>query len=71
MKTASKEVLVLVAASTFGLVMAMTLPQSAIAESGVSFEEISATFPVASTQNELVSSVDWSKVKQEPVSPTF
>jgi len=71
MKTVTNNVLILVAASTFGLVMAMALPQSTIADNAVTLDGISSNVVVANTQHELVSSVDWSKIKQEPTSPTF
>jgi hypothetical protein len=71
MKTVAKDVLVLVAASTFGLVLAMTAPQSASADNGAALEGYSATVTGANSQSDLVSSVDWSKIKQEPTSPTF
>jgi hypothetical protein len=71
MKTAANNALVLVAAAAFGLVLAMALPQSSIADNSVTLDGISANLIVASNQSELVSSVDWSKIQAEPASPTF
>jgi hypothetical protein len=66
MKAAAKNILVVIAASVFGLVLAMNLPQSTRVDN-----EVAPNLTSANSGSDLVNSVDWSKVKQEPMSPTF
>jgi hypothetical protein len=71
MKAPARNILILTAASVFGLLLAMNPPQSTRVDSGVSPEGIAAFLAGANNGSDLVSSVDWSKIKQEPLSPTF
>jgi hypothetical protein len=71
MKVAKNEVLVLVAASVFGMLLAMTSPHGIAFDNGPSAEVVGVSPVNADFGTELVSSVDWSKIKQEPMSPTF
>lgn len=71
MKAATRNILILIAASVCGLLFAMNLPQSARVDNAVSVVGIAANPAGVSNTSDLVSSVNWSKVKQEPMSPTF
>ena len=71
MKAATRNVLIVIAASVFGLLVAMNLPQGTRADNGVSPEWTAANLAGANNASDLVSSVDWSKIKQEPMAPTF
>jgi hypothetical protein len=71
MKEATNYVLVLIAASVSALLMAMTLPQSTVIDNGGFTDGIASNLARANYGSELVSSVDWSKINQELMSPTF
>jgi hypothetical protein len=71
MKAAARNVLIVITAAVIGLLLAMNLPQSPSVDNGVAPEGIAANVAGANNASDLVSSVDWSKIKQEPMSPTF
>jgi hypothetical protein len=66
MKAATTNVLIVMGASVFGLLLAMNQPQDIRVDGA-------ATAQMASAGNsaDLVSSVDWSKIKLEPAVTTF
>jgi hypothetical protein len=66
MKAASKNVLIVMGASVFGLLLAMNQPQDTRVD-GVAAAQVAS----ASNAADLVSSVDWSKIKLEPAVTTF
>jgi hypothetical protein len=72
MNTAARNTMVALALSISGGLLAMNWTPNAAVGTGV----VASAFPQASstsvnTISELVASVDWSKVKQEPLPPTF
>jgi hypothetical protein len=66
MKAATANVLIVMGASVFGLFLAMSQSQDIRADGVVPVQMASA-----SSAADLVSSVDWSKVKLEPAVTTF
>ena len=72
MKAAERNVLIAIALFVLGLLLAMNWTPSTPVDKGiVSPVGIPANVASTSTSAELVSSVDWSKIKQEPMAPTF
>jgi hypothetical protein len=70
-ESSRKNVLIVIAAAVFGLLLAMNLPHSTRVDNGLAPEWIAANLAGANNASDLVSSVDWSKIKQELMSPTF
>jgi len=66
MKAAAKNVLIVMGASVFGLLLSMSLPQDIRVDGPAS-----ARMASADKAADLVSSVDWSKIKLEPAAATF
>lgn len=72
MKAAEGNVLIAIALFVLGLLLAMNwTPSTAIDKGIVSPAGIPENLASTNTSAELVSSVDWSKIKQEPMAPTF
>lgn len=71
MKKVARNVLIATATSAFGLGVAMTLPQRNHVSNDAPIDGIAVNVPSVSSVSDLTSSVDWSKVKQEPMPPTF
>jgi hypothetical protein len=72
MNTTARNTMVALALSVSGGLLAMNWAPNAAVDKGV----VASAFPQTSstsvnTISELVASVDWSKVKQEPLPPTF
>lgn len=66
MKAATKNVLIVMSASVFGLLLSMSATQD-IRVDGAAFTNLAS----AGNGADLVGSVDWSKVKMEPAVTTF
>jgi hypothetical protein len=72
MQAAARNVLIVITLSILGLILAMNLPQSANLDNGIVLpSSVPENMASANTAVELVSSVDWSKIKAEPAAPTF
>jgi hypothetical protein len=72
MKAAERTILIAIALFVLGLLLAMNwTPRTAIDKGTGSPVGIPANLASTNTSIELVSSVDWSKIKQEAMSPTF